>query len=191
MNVEQGVHRLVRISPFDSQARRHTAFASVTAVPEIDDDIDVEIDEADLRIDTYRSSGAGGQHVNKTDSAVRITHLPTGIVAQCQNERSQHKNKATAMKVLRAQLYERQRREAAVELERLTGEKREIGFGSQIRSYTLHPQQRVKDHRTDFETGNVDAVLDGDIDRLIRAALLRQSAENREAASAREAGGAA
>lgn len=183
LNVEQGVHRLVRISPFDSQARRHTAFASVTAVPEIDDDVEVEVDESDLRIDTYRSSGAGGQHVNKTDSAVRITHIPTGIVAQCQNERSQHKNKATAMKVLRAQLYEKQRQEAAAELERLTGERREIGFGSQIRSYTLHPQQRVKDHRTDFETGNVDAVLDGDIDRLIRAALLRQSAESRTQAA--------
>jgi peptide chain release factor 2 len=180
LNVEQGVHRLVRISPFDSQARRHTAFASVTAVPEIDDATEVEIDEADLRIDTYRSSGAGGQHVNKTDSAVRITHLPTGIVAQCQNERSQHKNKATAMKVLRAQLFEKQRQEQAEKLAEITGEKREIGFGSQIRSYTLHPQQRVKDHRTGAETGNVEAVLDGDLDRLIRAALLQQSMESRE-----------
>ena len=177
VNVEQGVHRLVRISPFDSQARRHTAFASVTAVPEIDDAIEVDLDESDLRIDTYRSSGAGGQHVNKTDSAVRITHIPTGIVAQCQNERSQHKNKATAMKVLRAQLYERQRQEHAARIAEATGEKREIGFGSQIRSYTLHPQQRVKDHRTNFETGNVEAVLDGDLDRLMRAALLRQSVE--------------
>ena len=179
LNVEQGVHRLVRISPFDSQARRHTAFASVTAVPEIGDTTEVEIDESDLRIDTYRSSGAGGQHVNKTDSAVRITHTPTGVVAQCQNERSQHKNKATAMKVLRAQLYELQRRERAAKLAEVTGEKREIGFGSQIRSYTLHPQQRVKDHRTNFETGNVDAVLDGDLERLIRAALLQQSASER------------
>ncbi len=179
LNVEQGVHRLVRISPFDSQARRHTAFASVSALPEIDEAGDVEIDEGDLRIDTYRSSGAGGQHVNKTDSAVRITHLPTGIVAQCQNERSQHKNKATAMKVLRAQLYERQRLERDAKLAEIAGEKREIGFGSQIRSYTLHPQQRVKDHRTGFETGNVDAVLDGDLERLIRAALLQQSAESR------------
>ena len=179
LNVEQGVHRLVRISPFDSQARRHTAFASVTAVPEIDDATEVEIDEADLRIDTYRSSGAGGQHVNKTDSAVRITHIPTGIVAQCQNERSQHKNKATAMKVLRAQLFEKQRREQAEKLAEITGEKREIGFGSQIRSYTLHPQQRVKDHRTGVETGNVEAVLDGDLDRLIRATLLQQSTESR------------
>ena len=181
LNSEQGVHRLVRISPFDSQARRHTAFASVTAVPEIDDTIEVEIDESDLRIDTYRASGAGGQHVNKTDSAIRITHLPTKIVVQCQNERSQHKNKATAMKMLRSQLYERKRLEQEEELAVLTGEKREIGFGSQIRSYTLHPQQRVKDHRTDVETGNVAAVLDGDLDRIIRATLLFQSGASRSA----------
>ena len=179
LNAEQGVHRLVRISPFDSQARRHTAFASVTAIPEIDDDVDVELDESDLRIDTYRSSGAGGQHVNKTDSAVRITHLPTGTVVQCQNERSQHKNKATAMKVLRAQLFELSRREQEVRMAEIRGEKREIGFGSQIRSYTLHPQQRVKDHRTDLEVGNVEAVLDGDLDRLIRSALLAHSTSNR------------
>jgi peptide chain release factor 2 len=153
----------------------------VTAVPEIDDTIEVEIDESDLRIDTYRASGAGGQHVNKTDSAIRITHLPTKIVVQCQNERSQHKNKATAMKMLRAQLYERKRREQEEELAVLTGEKREIGFGSQIRSYTLHPQQRVKDHRTDVETGNVAAVLDGDLDRIIRATLLFQSGASRSA----------
>ncbi len=176
LNSEQGVHRLVRISPFDSQSRRHTAFASVTAVPEIDDDVVVELDEADLRIDTYRSSGAGGQHVNKTDSAVRLTHIPSGIVVQCQNERSQHKNKATAMKVLRAQLFERSRREKEAKLVELTGEKREIGFGSQIRSYTLHPQQRVKDHRTDIEVGNVTAVLDGDLDVFIRGTLLELSA---------------
>ncbi|MCZ6781735.1 MAG: peptide chain release factor 2 [Proteobacteria bacterium] len=176
LNSEQGVHRLVRISPFDSQSRRHTAFASVAALPEIDDAIEVELDEGDLRIDTYRASGAGGQHVNKTDSAVRITHIPTGIVVQCQNERSQHKNKATAMKVLRAQLYERERREREARMAELAGEKREIGFGSQIRSYTLHPQQRVKDHRTDVETGNVEAVLDGDLDRFIRATLLQKSA---------------
>ena len=175
LNSEQGVHRLVRISPFDSQARRHTAFASVTAVPEIDDEIEVEIDEKDLRIDTYRSSGAGGQHVNKTDSAIRITHLPSGIVVQCQNERSQHKNRATAMKVLRSHLFERERQEQAEKLAELTGEKREIGFGSQIRSYTLHPQQRVKDHRSNCEVGNVSAVLDGDLDRLIHATLLHQS----------------
>jgi peptide chain release factor 2 len=176
LNAEQGVHRLVRISPFDSQARRHTAFASVTAIPEIDDDVEVEMDERDLRIDTYRSSGAGGQHVNKTDSAVRITHIPTGTVVQCQNERSQHKNKATAMKVLRAQLFELTRREQEARMAEITGEKREIGFGSQIRSYTLHPQQRVKDHRTDLEVGNVEGVLDGDIDGLIRSVLLQQSA---------------
>jgi len=184
LNAEQGVHRLVRISPFDSQARRHTAFASVTVVPEIDEDVDVEIEESDLRIDTYRASGAGGQHVNKTDSAVRLTHVPTGVVVQCQNERSQHKNKAMAMKVLRAQLYERQRQEQAVKLAELRGEKREIGFGSQIRSYTLHPQQRVKDHRTSMEAGNVEGVLDGDLDRFIRATLLLQSSERRADGSA-------
>ncbi|MFO0689271.1 MAG: peptide chain release factor 2 [Myxococcota bacterium] len=179
LNSEQGVHRLVRISPFDSNARRHTAFASVTAVPEIDDSIEVEIDENDLRIDTYRASGAGGQHVNKTESAVRLTHLPTGVVAACQAERSQHKNKAQAMKMLRAKLFELERRKQAEKLEELTGEKREIGFGSQIRSYTLHPQQRAKDHRTDLEIGNVDAVLDGDLDPFIRATLLAQAAELR------------
>ena len=185
LNSEQGVHRLVRISPFDSNARRHTAFASVTAVPEIDDSIEVEIDESELRVDTYRASGAGGQHVNKTDSAVRITHLPTNIVAQCQNERSQHKNRATAMKILRAKLLERERREQREKLDELTGEKREIGFGSQIRSYTLHPQQRVKDHRTDMEIGNVEGVLDGDLDAFIRATLLSQGAKLRgEARSA-------
>jgi peptide chain release factor 2 len=181
---EQGVHRLVRISPFDSQARRHTAFASVAVMPEIEDDIEVEIDEKDLRVDTYRSSGAGGQKVNKTDSAVRITHMPTGIVVQCQNERSQHKNRATAMKLLRAHLYERRRAEHAEKLEKISGEKREIGFGSQIRSYTLHPQQRVKDHRTNLEVGNVDAVLDGDLDRLIRATLLALAADRAKGAGA-------
>jgi peptide chain release factor 2 len=179
LNSEQGVHRLVRISPFDSNARRHTAFASVTAVPEIDDSIEIEIDESELRVDTYRSSGAGGQHVNKTDSAVRLTHLPTNIVAQCQNERSQHKNRATAMKILRAKLFERERLEQREKLDVLTGEKREIGFGSQIRSYTLHPQQRVKDHRTDLEIGNVEGVLDGDIDSFIRSTLLAQAAKLR------------
>ncbi len=174
LNTEQGIHRLVRISPFDSNARRHTAFASVTAVPEIDDTIEIEIDESELRVDTYRSSGAGGQHVNKTDSAVRLTHLPTNIVAQCQNERSQHKNRATAMKILRAKLFERERIEQQEKMEALTGEKREIGFGNKIRSYTLHPQQRVKDHRTDLEVGDVDGVLDGDIDGFIRGILLAQ-----------------
>ena len=177
LNTEQGVHRLVRISPFDSNARRHTAFASVTAVPEIDDSIDVEIDEGELRVDTYRASGAGGQHVNKTDSAVRLTHIPTGTVAQCQNERSQHKNRATAMKILRAKLFELERRAHQEKMAKLTGEKREIGFGSQIRSYTLHPQQRAKDHRTDTEIGNVEAVLDGDLDPFIRATLLAQGGQ--------------
>jgi peptide chain release factor 2 len=172
---EEGVHRLVRISPFDSQARRHTAFASVSVFPEIDDDIEVEIDEKDLRVDTYRAGGAGGQHVNKTDSAVRLTHIPTGIVVQCQNERSQHKNRSSAMKVLRARLYERAREEQAEKLAKLAGEKHKIEFGSQIRSYTLHPQQRVKDHRTQVEQGNVDAVLEGDLDRFIRASLLQRA----------------
>ncbi len=177
-NAEEGVHRLVRISPFDSQARRHTAFASVTVVPEIDDAIEVEIDEKDLRVDTYRAGGAGGQHVNKTDSAVRLTHLPTGIVVQCQNERSQHKNRSAAMKVLRARLFEKARREREERLAAARGEQRQIEFGSQIRSYTLHPQQRVKDHRTGHETGNVSAVLEGDLDDFIRATLL-QRAETR------------
>jgi peptide chain release factor 2 len=169
---EQGVHRLVRISPFDAQHRRHTAFASVSVWPELDDAIEVEIDEKDLRVDTYRASGAGGQHVNKTDSAVRLTHMPTGIVVQCQSERSQHKNRAQALKVLRARLYERARREQEERLAAMRGEKVEIGFGSQIRSYTLHPAQRVKDHRTGVEAGNAEGVLDGDLDRFIRAALL-------------------
>jgi len=173
---EEGVHRLVRISPFDSQHRRHTAFASVSVLPEIDDDVDVEIDDKDLRIDTYRAGGAGGQHVNKTDSAVRLTHAPTGIVVQCQNERSQHKNKASAMKVLRARLFEYYTREKEAEMDALRGEKREIGFGSQIRSYTLHPAQRIKDHRTKLEIGNTEAVLDGDLDPFIRAMLLHEAA---------------
>ncbi|HVH20367.1 MAG TPA: peptide chain release factor 2 [Myxococcota bacterium] len=172
---EEGVHRLVRISPFDSQARRHTAFASVTVFPELDDDIEIEIDEKDLRVDTYRAGGAGGQHVNKTDSAVRLTHIPTGIVVQCQNERSQHKNRSSAMKVLRSRLYERARQEQEEKMAALRGEKRQIEFGSQIRSYTLHPQQRVKDHRTQLEQGNVDAVLEGDLDRFIRATLLQRA----------------
>jgi peptide chain release factor 2 len=191
LNTEQGVHRLVRISPFDSNARRHTAFASVTAVPEIDDEIDVEVDEDDLRVDTYRSSGAGGQHVNKTDSAVRLTHLPTGTVAQCQNERSQHKNRATAMKIMRAKLYELERRAQQQRLEELTGEKREIGFGSQIRSYTLHPQQRAKDHRTDTEIGNVEGVLDGDLDEFIRATLLAQGGQLQSKTDRQQGGGKA
>jgi peptide chain release factor 2 len=174
LKVEQGVHRLVRISPFDSQHRRHTAFASVAVFPEIDDEIEVEIDEKDLRVDTYRAGGAGGQHVNKTDSAVRITHLPSGIVVQCQNERSQHKNRAHAMKVLRARLYEKARQEKDARLAALAGEKLDVSFGNQIRSYTLHPAQRVKDHRTDVEVGNAQGVLDGNVDPFIRAALLAQ-----------------
>jgi len=172
LKTEEGVHRLVRISPFDSQHRRHTAFASVSVVPEIDDTVEVEIDENDLRIDTYRAGGAGGQHVNKTDSAVRITHLPTGIVVQCQNERSQHKNRSAAMKVLRARLYERAREEQEAKLAALRGERRDVNFGSQIRSYTLHPSQRVKDHRTGVEVGNAQGVLEGDLDSFIRATLL-------------------
>ena len=175
LKAEEGVHRLVRISPFDSQSRRHTAFASVTVYPEIDDSIEVEIDENDLRIDTYRAGGAGGQHVNKTDSAVRLTHGPSGIVVQCQNERSQHKNKAQAMKVLRARLYEHMRREQEAKMAALSGDKRAIDFGSQIRSYTLHPAQRVKDHRTGVEAGNAQGVLDGNLDRFIRATLLHQA----------------
>jgi len=171
---ESGVHRLVRISPFDFNKRRHTSFASVFVFPEIDDHIEVEINESDLRIDTFRSSSAGGQHVNVTDSAVRITHIPTGIVVSCQNERSQHKNKAMAMKVLRARLYERYQREQQEKMAELEGEKKEIGWGSQIRSYVLAPYQLVKDHRTGYETSNVDAVLDGALDPFIEA-FLRQS----------------
>ncbi|MBI4537555.1 MAG: peptide chain release factor 2 [candidate division NC10 bacterium] len=170
---EIGVHRLVRISPFDANKRRHTSFASVFVYPEISDDIDVNIDEKDLRIDTYRSGGHGGQHINVTDSAVRITHLPTGIVASCQNERSQHKNKAMAMKVLRARLYEHYKAQRAEELSHLEGTKQAIAWGSQIRSYVLAPYQLVKDHRTGEETGNVTAVLDGEIDRFVESFLFK------------------
>jgi len=169
---EIGIHRLVRISPFDSNARRHTSFCSVFVFPDLPDDVEVEINEKDLRIDTYRSSGAGGQHVNKTDSAVRITHLPTGIVVACQNERSQHKNRATAMRQLRARLFELEERKKAEEASELAGAKKEIAWGSQIRSYVLHPYRLVKDHRTGFEMGNADAVLDGDLERFIEAYLL-------------------
>ncbi len=168
---EMGVHRLVRISPFDASKRRHTSFASVFVYPEISDDIDIKIEEKDLRIDTFRAGGHGGQHINVTDSAVRITHLPTGIVATCQNERSQHKNKAMAMKVLRARLYDYYKRQQDEELAKLQGEKAPIAWGSQIRSYVLAPYQLVKDHRTGEETGNVTAVLDGDLDRFIEAFL--------------------
>jgi peptide chain release factor 2 len=171
---EMGIHRLVRISPFDTGGRRHTSFASVFIFPELDDNIDIDIDEKDLRIDTYRASGAGGQHVNKTSSAVRITHLPTGIVAQCQNERSQHRNKDMALKMLRARLYDREKEIQAKEQEQLHGEKKEIGWGSQIRSYVLQPYRMVKDHRTNCEVGNVDGVLDGNLEPFINAYLLWQ-----------------
>ena len=170
---EIGIHRLVRISPFDAGARRHTSFASVFVYPEVDDRIVIEIDEKDLRIDTYRSTGAGGQHVNKTDSAVRITHLPTGIVVQCQNERSQHKNKAMAMKYLQSRLYELKLREQNEKLQEINKTKKDIAWGSQIRSYVLHPYKMIKDHRTNLETGNVNKVLDGDIDDFIEAYLLQ------------------
>ena len=178
LSCEIGVHRLVRISPFDSQSRRHTSFAAVDVVPEFDDDIDIELNEDDLRIDFYRASGAGGQHVNKVSSAVRITHLPTGIVVQCQNERSQHKNRAQAMKVLKSRLYmlERQKRDA--ELAKLYSDKGEIAWGSQIRSYVMQPYQMVKDHRTDHQTGNVEAVMDGDLDGFIES-YLRHRAKHR------------
>jgi peptide chain release factor 2 len=169
---EIGIHRLVRISPFDAGARRHTSFASVFVYPEVDEKIVIEIDENDLRIDTYRSTGAGGQHVNKTDSAVRITHLPTGIVVQCQNERSQHKNKAMAMKFLKSRLYELKLKEQNEKIDEMNKAKKDIAWGSQIRSYTLHPYKLIKDHRTNLEVGNVNRVLDGDIDEFIEAYLL-------------------
>ena len=175
MNAEAGVHRLVRISPFDQAARRHTSFASVFVWPELADDVDVDIQDKDLRIDTYRSSGAGGQHVNVTDSAVRITHLPTGMVVSCQNERSQHKNRASAMKVLRSRLYDMKVKEQAAKLEQLGGEKRDIAFGHQIRSYVLQPYQMIKDHRTKLQVGDVNRVLDGDLDEFIKAYLMKKA----------------
>jgi peptide chain release factor 2 len=172
---ERGVHRLVRISPFDAQSRRHTAFAQVDVGPLVDDEVDVEIDDEDIRVDTYRASGAGGQHVNKTDSAVRITHVPTGIVVQCQNERSQTQNKATAMRFLRAKLLEEEERKRAEALAAERGEQKSVEWGSQIRSYTLHPTQRVKDHRTGFEMGDAGRVLDGDLDGFVREYLNTQA----------------
>jgi len=175
LKAENGIHRLVRISPFDAGARRHTSFASVFVIPEVSDDIVIAIDEKDLRVDTFRSSGAGGQHVNKTDSAVRITHLPTGIVVQCQNERSQHKNKATALKILRARLYEKEMEEKGEKLQELHNSKKEIAWGSQIRSYIMHPYKMVKDHRSNKVIYQVDRVMDGEIDELIKAYLLSTS----------------
>jgi len=171
LKAEAGIHRLVRISPFDANKRRHTSFASVFILPEVNEDVEVEINEADLRVDTYRASGAGGQHVNKTDSAIRITHMPTGTVVQCQNQRSQHKNRATAMGILRAKLYELKLREQAEKMDEFSSGKKEIAWGSQIRSYVLHPYRMVKDHRTEFETGNADSVLDGELDGFILAYL--------------------
>jgi peptide chain release factor 2 len=176
LRAENGVHRLVRISPFDASGRRHTSFASVYAYPDLDDDIEVEIETKDLRVDTYRSSGAGGQHVNVTDSAVRITHLPTGIVASCQNERSQHRNREMAMRILRSRLYELEARKRDEKRQEEEGAKKDIDFGSQIRSYVMQPYRMVKDHRTALEVGDVDRVLDGDLDGFIRAYLLSRRA---------------
>ncbi len=172
LKAESGIHRLVRISPFDAGARRHTSFASVFVIPEVSDEIDIAIDEKDLKIDTYRSSGAGGQHVNKTDSAVRITHLPTGIIVQCQNERSQHKNRATALKILKARLYEKEMKEREEKFEELHHSKKEIAWGSQIRSYVMHPYRMVKDHRTNKVIHDVERVMDGDLDEFMKAYLM-------------------
>ncbi|MGE0682381.1 MAG: peptide chain release factor 2, partial [Candidatus Binatia bacterium] len=176
LKAEAGIHRLVRISPFDANSRRHTSFASMFVYPELDDTVEIDIRPEDLRVDTYRAGGAGGQHVNKTDSAVRLTHLSTGIVVTCQNERSQHKNRSTAMKILRARLYELELEKQKEKMEDLHKNKKEIAWGSQIRSYVLHPYRMVKDHRTGVEMGNTDAVLDGDIDGFIEAYLLHRIA---------------
>lgn len=174
---EKGVHRMVRISPFDASGRRHTSFTAVEVMPEVENDTTIEIDDKDLKVDTYRSSGAGGQHVNKTESAVRITHIPTGIVVQCQNERSQIQNRATAMKMLTSRLVEEKIKQQEAEIARLQGERQDIGWGSQIRSYVFHPYTLVKDHRTNFEKGNVGAVMDGEIDEFINAWLKQQAAK--------------
>jgi len=175
LSAEAGVHRLVRISPFDSAARRHTSFASVFAWPQIDEDIEIDVQEKDLRVDTYRSSGAGGQHVNVTDSAVRITHLPTGIVVSCQNERSQIRNREVAMKVLKARLYDLELQKQKAKLDAVEAAKKDIAFGSQIRSYVMHPYRMVKDHRTKFEVGDVDRVMDGDLDDFIKTTLIAKA----------------
>jgi peptide chain release factor 2 len=190
MKAERGVHRLVRISPFDAAARRHTSFAAVYVSPEIDDTIEVEINDKDLRIDTFRAGGKGGQHVNKTESAIRITHLPTGLVAQCQNERSQHKNKDSAMKVLRSRLYQRAVEARLAKDAVRAGTKMEIGFGSQIRSYVLAPYRLIKDHRTNYEVGDVDRVLDGDLDGFIEAYLQTFVKKGEKAAADRQGFGA-
>ncbi len=176
---EKGVHRLVRISPFDASGRRHTSFASVDVMPELSDDIEIDINPNELRVDTYRSSGAGGQHVNKTDSAIRITHLPTGIVAACQNERSQHQNRETAMKMLKAKLLELKEREKKEEISSIKGEQMDIAWGSQIRSYVFCPYTLVKDHRTSYEEGNVQAVMNGEIDGFINSYLAWLSGKNK------------
>jgi peptide chain release factor 2 len=183
MSAEAGVHRLVRISPFDQAARRHTSFAAVLVWPELPEDADIEIEDKDLRVDTYRSSGAGGQHVNVTDSAVRLTHLPTGIVVSCQNERSQHKNRASAMKVLKARLFDLKMKEQAARLEQISGEKRDIAFGSQIRSYVLQPYQMVKDHRTKLQAGDPERVLNGDVDPFIKTFLMKKASGTLDAAA--------
>ena len=177
LKAEKGIHRLVRISPFDANRRRHTSFASVEVIPEVDQEVEIEIKELDLRIDTYRATGAGGQHVNTTDSAVRITHLPTNIVVQCQNERSQYSNKMTAMNILRARLFEHYQQEKEKDLKEIRGKKKDIAWGSQIRSYVFHPYQMVKDHRTEVESGNLQAIMDGEINFFIEAYLKSKKKE--------------